>query len=128
MVAFAAKRYVTVVPEIEMPGHSQAAIAAYPELGNRLELLQMIDDANEGNVSKRPAHFKDPFLEVHAAWGVNPNVFNVEDHTLVFLMDVLTEVLQLFPSKFIHIGGDECPKLQWKAAPSAQNRIDSLGL
>ena len=86
IVAYATARHVNVVPEIEMPGHAQAAIAAYPELGNL-----------------------DTPLKVMTTWGVNPNVFNVEDATIEFLQNVLAEVLELFPSKFIHIGGDECP-------------------
>jgi hexosaminidase len=88
-----------------MPGHCQSALAAYPELGN---------------TGKQ--------LEVSTQWGVNQNVFNVEDGTIQFLQDVLTEVLELFPSKFIHIGGDECPKDQWKDSPKAQARIKQLGL
>lgn len=105
IVAYAAERYVTVVPEIEMPGHAQAAIAAYPELGNT-----------------------GAKLPVATTWGVIENVFNAEDSTIAFLQDVLTEVMQLFPSKFIHIGGDECPKTQWKASEKAQNKIKRLGL
>jgi len=94
-----------VMPEIEMPGHSQAAIAAYPELGN---------------TGKQ--------LEVGTHWGVYDNVYNANDTTIHFLQDVLTEVLSLFPSKFIHIGGDECPKTQWHASPEAQAKIKQLGL
>ena len=105
IVAYAADRFVTVMPEIEMPGHSQAAIAAYPELGN---------------TGKQ--------LEVFTSWGVNENVFNVEDSTISFLQDVLTEVMTLFPSKFIHIGGDECPKKQWQESASAQAKMKSLGI
>jgi hexosaminidase len=105
IVEYAKQRYITVVPEIEMPGHCQAAIAAYPQLGNTSEPL-----------------------EVFTKWGVNPNVFNVEDSTIQFLQDVLTEVLELFPSEFIHIGGDECPKAQWKKSPKAQAKIKALGL
>ncbi len=105
IVKYAQDRFVTVVPEIEMPGHAQAAIAAYPELGN---------------TGKQ--------LEVGTHWGVYENVYNVEDKTIQFQKDVLTEVLALFPSKFIHIGGDECPKEQWKASPQAQAKIKALGL
>lgn len=94
MVKYAADRHINVVPEIEMPGHAQAAIAAYPELGNL-----------------------GTQIEVGTKWGVFENVFNPEEKTVSFLQDVLTEVLDLFPSKFIHIGGDECPKTQWKASP-----------
>jgi hexosaminidase len=105
IVAYAAERFVTVVPEIEMPGHSQAALAAYPELGNTSEKL-----------------------EVFTRWGVNPNVFNVEESTIRFLQDVLDEVMALFPSKFIHIGGDEVPKDQWKASARAQELMTQRGL
>jgi hexosaminidase len=105
IVAYAAARFITVVPEIEMPGHSQAAIAAYPELGNTGQQL-----------------------EVATKWGVIENVYSVEDDTIRFLQDVLTEVLALFPSQFIHVGGDECPKKQWKESASAQAKIKQLGL
>ena len=105
IVRYAQDRFVNVMPEIEMPGHSQAAIAAYPELGNT-----------------------DKQLEVGTHWGVYENVFNTNDATIHFLQDVLTEVLDLFPSKFIHVGGDEVPKTQWHASPEAQSKIKSLGL
>jgi hexosaminidase len=105
IVAYARARYVNVVPEIEMPGHAQAAIAAYPELGN----------------TGQP-------IEVGATWGIYENVYNVEESTFQFLQNVLAEVLALFPSPFIHIGGDECPKAQWKASPQAQARMKELGL
>ncbi len=105
IVAYAADHYVTIVPEIEMPGHAQAAIAAYPELGNLSESL--------------PVRWK---------WGVSQNVYNVEEQTFRFLEDVLTEVIDLFPSRFIHIGGDECPKAQWKESASAQKLMEKEGL
>lgn len=105
IVAYAAARHIVVVPEIEMPGHAQAAIAAYPELGNT-----------------------DEKLEVGVKWGVYENVFNVEDSTIQFLQNVLEEVIQLFPGEFVHIGGDECPKVQWKNSPKAQAKMKALGL
>ena len=105
IVAYARQRFVTVVPEIEMPGHSQAAIAAYPELGN----------------------VATP-LEVSCTWGIHENVYNVNESTILFLQDVLAEVLDLFPSPFIHVGGDECPKKQWRDSPAAQARLHELGL
>ncbi len=105
MVAYAAERHVTLMPEVEMPGHAQAAIAAYPELGNL-----------------------DTPLPVKTEWGVNPNIFNAEESTILFLQDVLTEVLDLFPSHYIHIGGDEAVKNQWKASKAVQVRIAALGL
>ncbi|WP_424891672.1 beta-N-acetylhexosaminidase [Streptomyces sp. XH2] len=109
IVAYAAERHITVVPEIDIPGHSQAAVAAYPELGNS----DVVDTAA---------------LTVWDTWGVSPNVLAPSDRTLAFYEDVLTEVLELFPSPFVHIGGDECPKDQWKASPAARARIRELGL
>ncbi|MEU2513564.1 beta-N-acetylhexosaminidase [Streptomyces syringium] len=109
IVAYAAERHITVVPEIDIPGHSQAAIAAYPELGN----TDVIDTTS---------------LSVWDTWGVNPNVLAPTDTTLAFYEDVLTEVLDIFPSPFVHIGGDECPKDQWRASPTAQARIAEQGL
>lgn len=105
VVAYAAERHITIVPEIEMPGHAQAAIAAYPFLGDA----------------------KEP-LEVLPYWGVNPNVFNTSDKTIQFLKDVLDEVMTLFPGEFIHVGGDECPKDQWKVSAEAQARIKANNL
>ncbi|MCP2310087.1 beta-N-acetylhexosaminidase [Kitasatospora paracochleata] len=109
IVAYAAERQIAVVPEIDLPGHAQAAIAAYPELGN----TDVVDTAALG---------------VWTDWGVNPNVLNVSDATLCFVEEVLEEVLEIFPSTFVHLGGDECPKDQWKASPAAQARIKELGL
>jgi len=105
IVEYARQRHVNIVPEIEMPGHSQAAIAAYPELGNTGRQLP-----------------------VCTIWGVNENVYNVNEPTIEFLQNVLTEVLDLFPGKFIHVGGDEVPKVQWQESPQAQARIKELGL
>lgn len=105
IVAYASDRFVSVLPEIEMPGHAQAALAAYPELGNTGEKL-----------------------EVFTRWGVNKNVYNVNESTIRFLQDVLNEVLALFPNKFIHVGGDEVPYDQWKASPAAQARMKELGM
>ncbi len=109
IVAYAAERHITVVPEIDVPGHSQAAIAAYPELGN----TDVIDTTT---------------LSVWDTWGINPNVLAPTDTTLAFYENVLTEVLDLFPSPFVHIGGDECPKGQWKASPAARARMAAEGL
>ena len=105
LVAYAADRFVTVVPEIEMPGHSQAAIAAYPELGN-LETL----------------------LEVGTDWGVIEHILNPEDSTVEFYKNVLDETLAIFPSKFIHIGGDEAPKKEWNASAKVQAKMKRLGI
>ncbi|MFI0983530.1 beta-N-acetylhexosaminidase [Streptomyces sp. NPDC021093] len=109
IVAYAAARHITVVPEIEIPGHSQAAIAAYPELGN----TDVVDTTSLG---------------VWDTWGVNPNILAPTDHVLRFYEEVFEEVLDLFPSRFVHIGGDEAPKDQWKKSPTAQARIEELGL
>ncbi|MEU0247815.1 beta-N-acetylhexosaminidase [Streptomyces sp. NPDC006235] len=109
IVAYAAERHITVVPEIDVPGHSQAAIAAYPELGN----TDVIDTTA---------------LSVWDTWGINPNVLAPTDNTLRFYEGVFEEVLELFPSEFVHVGGDECPKEQWRRSATAQARIRELGL
>ncbi|MFJ6700775.1 beta-N-acetylhexosaminidase [Streptomyces sp. NPDC091272] len=109
IVAYAAARHITVVPEIDIPGHSQAAIAAYPELGNS----DVVDTGSLG---------------VWDTWGINPNILAPTDHVLRFYEGVFTEILELFPSRFVHIGGDEAPKDQWKQSPTAQARIAELGL
>ncbi|WP_405807370.1 beta-N-acetylhexosaminidase [Streptomyces sp. NBC_01187] len=109
IVAYAAERHITVVPEIELPGHSQAAIAAYPELGN----TDVVDTAALG---------------VWTDWGVSPHLLAPTDDTLRFYEHVLEEVLDLFPSPFIHIGGDETPKEQWRASAVAQARLAQEGL
>jgi hexosaminidase len=106
VVAYAAERFVNVVPEIEMPGHAQAAIAAYPWLGN----------------------YPERQLEVWTRWGVSENILNAEPRTIAFMQDVLSEVLTLFPSTFIHVGGDEAVKTQWHSSPRAQARVRELGL
>jgi hexosaminidase len=105
VVRYAADRGITVLPEIEMPGHAMAAIAAYPELGN----------------TGKP-------IEVHTYWGITDHVLGVTDNVLRFFEDVLDEVLELFPSKFIHVGGDECPKTEWRQTPSARERMKKEGL
>ena len=104
LVAYAAARNVTIMPEIEMPGHAQAAIAAYPELGNVAEPLPVL-----------------------TYWGVNPNIFNPEESTILFLQDVLAEVADLFPGTYVHIGGDEAVKEQWEKSPAVQKRMADLG-
>jgi hexosaminidase len=109
IVAYAADRHITVVPEIDLPGHSQAAIAAYPELGN----TDVLDTAALGVLTQ---------------WGVNPNVLAPTEEMLRFYEEVLTEVLEIFPGPFVHIGGDECPKEQWRASATAQVRIKELDL
>jgi hexosaminidase len=105
IVQYAKERFITVVPEIEMPGHATAAIAAYPELG----------------VTGKP-------VAVATYWGVFPHIFNVEESTFAFLENVLAEVMAIFPGPYIHIGGDEAIKDQWKASPKIQQKIKALGL
>ncbi|MCG5220488.1 beta-N-acetylhexosaminidase [Streptosporangium sp. KLBMP 9127] len=105
IVAYAGRRHIMVVPEIDLPGHTQAAIAAHPELGNL-----------------------DTPLEVGTTWGIGVNVLNAEESTVEFFQNVLDEVLDLFPSPYICVGGDECRKDQWRASPAAQRRAAELGL
>jgi len=105
IVQYAADRYITIVPEIEMPGHAQAAIASYPELGCTGEKVK-----------------------VKTEWGISPYIYNVDDKTFEFLENVLSEVIELFPSKYIHIGGDEARKDQWEASEKIQQQIKGLGL
>jgi len=105
IVAYAARRFITVVPEIDVPGHSQAAIAAYPELGN-------LD---------RP-------VQVSRGWRGEAHSLNVEESTVEFFKNVYDEVFELFPSPFVHAGGDECFKTEWQNSPRAQERIRELGL
>jgi hexosaminidase len=105
VVAYARERFITIVPEIEMPGHSQAALAAYPELS-----------CTGG-----------PF-EVSTTWGVHREVYCPKEETFTFLQNVLTEVMALFPGPYVHIGGDECPKDRWKQCAHCQALIQREGL
>ena len=105
IVAYATARFITVIPEIEMPGHSQAAIAAYPQLGCTGDQV-----------------------EVATKWGVFEDIYCTKDETFDFLEDVLDEVLELFPSEYIHIGGDEAPKTRWKTCSHSQQKIKDEGL
>ncbi|MBL7698184.1 MAG: beta-N-acetylhexosaminidase [Chitinophagaceae bacterium] len=106
VVAYAAKRYITVIPEIEMPGHAKAALAAYPFLG-----------CTGG-----------PY-EVRQTWAVEDEVFCAgNDSVFALLQDVMDEVLPLFPSEYVHVGGDECPKSRWKTCPKCQKRIKDENL
>jgi hexosaminidase len=114
IVRFAAARHVQIVPEIDMPGHATAAIAAYPALGVA------------GSASA--AHSNSAALSVSANWGVLTHLFNLEPQTFGFIENVLDEVLQLFPSPLIHIGGDEAVKDEWKASPQVQARAAQLGI
>lgn len=106
VIDYAAKRHITIIPEVDLPGHMQAVLTAYPELG-----------CTGG-----------PY-EVRTIWGVSQDVLCVgNDFTLQFVKDVLSEVADIFPSEYIHIGGDECPKVRWEKCPKCQERIKSLGL
>jgi hexosaminidase len=104
IVRYATERNVTIVPEIDMPGHMQAAIAAYPELGSRGDAPVVSPD-----------------------WGVHSYLLNTDDATLAFVDNVLDEIVDLFPSRYIHIGGDEAVKDQWKASPHVQARLSEVG-
>ncbi|MXV51171.1 family 20 glycosylhydrolase [Pedobacter sp. HMF7647] len=106
VVQYAAKRYVTIIPEIEMPGHASAALTAYPNLG----------------CTGGPYH-------VQQTWGVFKDVFCAgNDSVFNFLQDVIDEVIPLFPAKYVHVGGDECPKDSWKTCPKCQKRIKENNL
>ncbi|WP_329123382.1 beta-N-acetylhexosaminidase [Streptomyces sp. NBC_01465] len=105
IVAYAEERAITVVPEIDLPGHTQAAIAAYPELGNT------------GGA-----------VEVGTAWGPATHVLNAEDATVEFFKGVYEEVLDLFPSRYVCVGGDECVQAEWRESPRVQERMRELGL
>lgn len=119
IVQYAADRYITVVPEIEMPGHSSAAIAAYPWLSCFPEEPTKIP-ANM--ISRASAAAKGKLVQ--ETWGIFDDVFCAgKEETFQFLQDVLDEVMALFPSKYIHVGGDECPKTNWKKCPNCQKRI-----
>ena len=105
IVAFAETQNITIIPEIEMPGHAQAAVSAYPELGCTGEQVS-----------------------VATSWGVFENIYCTNEATFTFLENVLDEVIPLFPGEYIHIGGDEAPKKQWKACDHCQNLIKDLSL
>lgn len=105
LVKFADARHITIVPEIDMPGHMQAAIAAYPELGNL-------------NMPVKP----------RCHWGISQHILNVEDSTVDFMKNVLSEIMDLFPSRFIHVGGDEAVKHEWMESHRVQERMIELGV
>ena len=106
VINYAQERFITVIPEIEMPGHSMAVLAAYPKLGSN----------------------PDKIVPVTGRWGIHDDVLFPREETFQFLEDVLTEVIALFPSQYIHIGGDECPKKQWIESRFCQDLIKKLGL
>ena len=105
VVAYAQKRFVTVIPEIEMPGHAVAALTAYPQY----------------SCSGGP-------FEVEGSWGVFNDVYCTREETFGFLQDILDEVVELFPGEYIHIGGDECPKLRWQRCHACQEKMKAEGL
>ena len=105
VVRYAAQRHITIVPEINAPGHAQAAVAAYPELGVTGKQVHVLNE-----------------------WGVNTTLFNVEESTFQFLENVLAEVVELFPGTYVHVGGDEAVKDQWKASARVQERMKELGV
>jgi hexosaminidase len=105
IVAYASSKYITVVPEIEMPGHSRAALAAYPEFG--------CTGKQQG---------------VEGLWGVFDDIFCAKDETIFFLQKILDEVIDLFPGQYIHIGGDEAPKKRWQQCNACQNIISTYYL
>ncbi|HCT23891.1 MAG TPA: beta-N-acetylhexosaminidase, partial [Chitinophagaceae bacterium] len=121
VVAYAAARHITVVPEIELPGHSSAAIAAYPE-------LSCFPNENTKVDPKTSWSGATTGKQVQQAWGVFEDVFCPSEFTFNFLQDVLDEVMALFPSTYIHIGGDECPKEAWKRSAFCQELIREKGL
>jgi hexosaminidase len=106
LVSYAARRGVRVMPEIDLPGHMQAAITAYPHLGN---------DPNRQ-------------LEVRTAWGISKHILNCEPETLAFMKDVLDEVVDVFPFEMIHLGGDEVPPDEWQASAAARAIAEAEGL
>ena len=106
VVAYAAQKFINIIPEIEMPGHSQALLAAYPQLGCN----------------------PDKIYEVATKWGVSEDVLCPREETFTFMQNVLTEVMSLFPGQYIHIGGDECPKKQWKESRFCQDLMKRLNL
>ncbi|MEG0849743.1 MAG: beta-N-acetylhexosaminidase [Flavobacterium sp.] len=127
IVKYASDRFITVIPEIEMPGHSSAAIAAYPELScfpNEKTNLpaNMISDKSKQEMANGRNKI------VQETWGVHADIFVPTENTFKFLEDVLDEVIALFPSKYIHIGGDEAPKDAWKKSEFCQQMIKEKGL
>lgn len=106
LVDYAQRRGVMIVPEVDLPGHMQAAIAAYPELGN----------------------FPERPLRVREVWGISDHVLGVSDAAFEFIRDVLSQVADIFPAPFVHIGGDECPRVEWEHSPAARTRMNEWGL
>ena len=105
IISYASERYVTIIPEIDIPGHTSSMIAAYPELGSSKE-----------NIG------------VKTLWGVQNDILNINENTFEFLENMFSEIIDLFPSKYIHIGGDEARKDQWENSNTIQNQMKELGL
>ena len=128
IVAYATKKHVTVIPEIELPGHSSAAIAAYPYLSCFPEEPTEVTKDMGSEKGKEIQAAGTPKI-VQETWGVFPDVYCAgKEETYKFLEDVLAEVIPLFPSAYIHIGGDECPKANWERCPNCQKTIKKEGL
>ncbi|MGP9538501.1 beta-N-acetylhexosaminidase [Brachybacterium sp. AOP43-C2-M15] len=106
LVEYARRRGIMIVPEIDLPGHMQAAIAAYPELGN----------------------FPEQTIGVREVWGISDHVLGVSDQVFDFLRDVLSQVADIFPAPYVHIGGDECPRVEWERSSAARSRMNEWGL
>ncbi len=123
VVQYATDKHITVVPEIEMPGHASAAIAAYPQLSC---FPDEKTDIPASMISAKSQAAKGKLVQ--ETWGVFEDVFCPSEYTFNFLQDVLDEVLTLFPSQYIHIGGDECPKEAWKKSAFCQQLIKDKGL
>ncbi|WP_316747854.1 family 20 glycosylhydrolase [Pedobacter gandavensis] len=121
VIAYATARFINVVPEIELPGHASAAIAAYPELSCFPERDTFVDPKTPWSGSRKGK-------QVQQTFGVFDDVFVPNDYTFKFLENVLDEVIALFPSKYIHVGGDECPKEYWKESAFCQKMIKDLNL
>ena len=121
IVKYAKDRFITVIPEIELPGHASAAIAAYPQLSCFPNESTKISPKTSWAGSREGK-------QVQQTWGVFEDVFAPTEYTFTFLENVLDEVLQLFPSKYIHIGGDECPKTNWERSAFCQELIKEKGL
>jgi hexosaminidase len=121
VVKYAQDRFITIIPEIEMPGHASAAIAAYPE-------LSCFPDSSTYISSRTPWAGSRDGKQVQQTWGVFNDIFVPSEYTFKFLENVLDEVIQLFPSKYIHIGGDEAPKTYWKESAFCQQLIKEKNL
>lgn len=127
IVKYASDRFITVIPEIEMPGHGSAAIAAYPELSCfPNEKTQLPDNMISAKSKQEMANGRNKIVQ--ETWGVHSDVYVPSEYTFKFLQDVIDEVIVLFPSKYIHVGGDEAPKDAWKKSEFCQQLIKEKGL